>query len=44
MLLANIGGPLAFESEEYLLGWGSKALAENTAKEVVNSAVDTWQW
>lgn len=34
-MLVNIGGPLVFESEEYLLSWGSKALTENTSKEVV---------
>lgn len=39
MTLVNIGGPLVFESEEYLLSWGSKALAENTSEEVVTVQV-----
>lgn len=35
MRLVNVGGPLVFESEEYLLSWGSKALAADSSKEVV---------
>lgn len=35
MLFVNIGRPLVFESEEYLLSWGSKAVTENTSADVL---------